>query len=300
MTRSVGPRIDAHLHLWDLDTGGYAWLTPAAGPLYSTFTAHEAQAELETAGMSAAILVQAEDSASDTQSMLAVADAHRWVAGVVGWVPLDEPEQTTGMLDRWMLHPTFCGVRHLVHDDPRENFLELPAVHESLRQVAARGLAFDVPDAWPRILLQAIELAEKIPELTVAIDHLGKPPIVHVGDEETMQRDARLDPEFQAWRELFERAARLPNVVAKVSGLQSSGSPFSVAAVRPAWEVALDAFGPARLMYGGDWPMTVAAGGYQQAWSVYSALIGELNRDEQSQLLFSTAKQAYRVPDRHH
>jgi L-fuconolactonase len=88
---------------------------------------------------------------------------------------------------------------------------------------------------------------------------------------------------------------RLPNVVAKVSGLTLPGVPFTADALRPAWDAALETFGPSRLMYGGDWPITVTAGGYQAAWAVYAELIGELSPAEQSAILHETAAKAYRL-----
>jgi hypothetical protein len=78
------------------------------------------------------------------------------------------------------------------------------------------------------------------------------------------------------WEKALRAVAERPGVVAKVSGLQLAGQPFTTDALREVWDIALDAFGPARLMYGGDWPMTVPAGGYTPHWQVVRALVGEL------------------------
>jgi L-fuconolactonase len=74
------------------------------------------------------------------------------------------------------------------------------------------------------------------------------------------------------------------------------GTPFTVAAVRPAWEVALELFGPERLMWGSDWPMTLLTAGYAGTWAVVGALIGELAAAEQEHLLAGTATRVYRLP----
>ncbi len=81
--------------------------------------------------------------------------------------------------------------------------------------------------------------------------------------------------------------------MAKVSGLQVPCRPFTVDAVRPAWEVALELFGPQRLMWGGDWPLTVLVGGYGHAWGVMSSLVAELSPDEQERVLSGTATSVY-------
>jgi L-fuconolactonase len=272
-------RVDAHLHLWDLDASDYAWLTPDLGVLYRSFAPDEALAELRAAGFDGAVLVQAEDSERDTRFMLEVAEQHPWVDGVVGWVRLDDPRTAEEQLDRWQESPWFCGVRHLVHEDPRE-VLRLPEVLASLCALGARGLAFDVPDAWPRHLDDATEVARRLPDLTVVVDHLAKPPDVGA-------------PEYDLWRSSIAAAAALPNTVAKVSGLQPPGGPLTPGRARPLWETALELFGPSRLLYGSDWPMTTTAGGYQETWRVLSPLIAELSTDEQSEVLGGTASRVY-------
>jgi L-fuconolactonase len=152
--------------------------------------------------------------------------------------------------------------------------------------VATAGLPLDVPDAYPRHLTQTARLAEDLPELAVVVDHLAKPPLGR--------------PEMGEWREQLARTARCPNTVAKVSGLRVPGAPYTVDAVRPAWDAALELFGPERLMFGSDWPVTVpddAHGpqGYRPTVEVLAALIGELSADEQRAVLGSTARRVYRL-----
>ncbi len=132
-------------------------------------------------------------------------------------------------------------------------------------------LPFDVPDAWPRHLQAVCDLADALPELTIVIDHLGKPP--------------RGTAAMNSWEEALRNAAERPNVAAKLSGLQAPGRAFSVDALRPPVHVALDAFGSGRLMYGSDWPMTIGEGGYGSTWPVMSALISELSDSEQDEVL---------------
>ncbi|MDQ4041918.1 MAG: amidohydrolase family protein, partial [Actinomycetota bacterium] len=159
MARTRRAVVDAHLHIWDLARSEYTWLSPDLGPLYATIMPEQAHAELEAAGIASAVLVQAEDSEPDTELMLEAARRHPWIAGVVGWVQLDDPAVAERQLDRWQDQPRFRGVRHLVHDDPRDDFLLLASVRQSLRQLAERGIPFDVPDAWPRHLPATADLA---------------------------------------------------------------------------------------------------------------------------------------------
>jgi L-fuconolactonase len=275
--------IDAHLHLWELAPGAYSWLGPQHGALFRSFGPVEAESVLDAAGVRGAVLVQADDTLADTEAMLAVADSSEWVLGVVGWIPLERPAEAETRLDRFTRNPKFRGVRHLVHDDPRDDFLGLAPVRESLRLVASRGLAFDVPDAFPRHLGATLRLARDLPELTVVLDHLGKPPLGAGPDSGPMAQ----------WRDDFRALAALPNTVAKLSGLHLPGVPYMAAALRPLLGEALEAFGPERLMIGGDWPVSTLGASYERTIGVLLELIGELSDAEQHQVLEGTAARIY-------
>lgn len=273
--------IDAHLHLWDRAASDYAWITPSLGPLFAEFGPAAARAELDAAGIDAAVLVQADDSAADTRFMLDIAREHAWVAGVVGWIPLDDPPAARAALEALGDETALCGIRHLVHDDPRDDFLDLPEVRVSLAAVAEAELAFDVPDAWPRHLDGAGRVARAIPGLAVVIDHLAKPPV------------GRAD--FDEWRRELVAVAALENTFAKFSGLHLPGVEFSRATVGPLLEIALEAFGADRIMYGGDWPMSVPHGGYAPTWTVMRSCLDGLSASERDAVLGSTAARVYRL-----
>lgn len=281
--------LDSHLHLWRLPRSPkdspYGWVTPAMGALFADFTADQAQAELRSSGVQGAVLVQADDTVADTTAMLEVCAAHDWAVATVGWVPLDTPAQATRWLDRWQRHPAFRGVRHLVHDDPRTDFLELPEVLRSLRAVSDRGLTFDVPDAFPAHLRQVAALTRQLPDLVVVIDHLGKPPLAAGPGS----------PDFAEWSEQLRAVAQAPATVAKISGLRIPGARYDVASLTPALEVALEAFGADRLLYGGDWPMTVPAGGYAATLEVLRECLARLTHSEQTAIWSRSAERVYRL-----
>ena len=286
-SRATATTLDAHLHVWDLGRHAYSWLGPQHGGLYASFSPEQAAEALAGCGIGAAVLVQAEDSAAETEYLLAVADIHDWVVGVVGWLPLADPVAAATSLATLRRHPRFCGVRHLVHADPRPDFLDTGPVRESLRHLTAEGLPLDVPDAFPRHLEQVGRLAEDLPDLVVVIDHLAKPPLG--------------SPEMAQWGTQLRRVARSGNTVAKVSGLRIPGAPYTVEALRPAWETALDIFGPERLMFASDWPVTVPEGGhgpqgYRPTYEVLAALVGELPDADQRAIMGGTARRVYRLP----
>lgn len=279
--------IDAHLHVWrlprDPGQGAYRWLTPDLGVLHRDYPAGEAGAELAAAGVGAAVLVQADDTLADTEMMLDVCARHAWAVGVVGWVRLDTPGEAAEQLARWTPNRYFRGVRHLVHDDPRPDFLELAAVRRSLVLLVAADLPLDIPDAFPRHLQQVADLAAAVPDLTVVVDHLGKPPL----------GDGPGSSAFTAWSEQLRAVARRPRTVAKLSGLRIPGARYDVATLAPAIDVALEAFGADRLMYGGDWPMTVPGGGYGPTLEVLRDYVSRLSPGEQDAIWHGTARRVY-------
>ena len=242
------PVTDAHLHLWDLGASPYAWLAGAPAPLRRTVSIEDVRDELRALGVTRVILVQADDTAEDTAHLQATAraiEAHAAETGagiaradVVGWLPLTDPDTVRAALADPARTAHLVGVRHLVHDDPDPGFLDRPDVARSLDLLAGAGLPLDVPDAFERHMAQVVRVAQRHPGLTVVLDHLGKPPL---GDASPMVR----------WREQIEVIAACPNVVAKVSGLATSGNGDFTEAV----EVAVELFGPQRLMVGSDWPI---------------------------------------------
>ena len=93
-------------------------------------------------------------------------------------------------------------------------------------------------------------------------------------------------------------AAENPLVYGKVSGLYSATDDmgaWSTEAIRPFFDRALELFGPERLMYGGDWPIAVLAGGYTRVWDGLRPLFDELGTDERELVLGRTAAEFYRI-----
>ncbi|MFF1876649.1 amidohydrolase family protein [Leifsonia sp. NPDC058230] len=275
--------VDAHLHLWDLDRVSYPWLTEALGPIHRTFSFDEARPQLEQAGVDRVVLVQATNSAEDSEAMFAVAENEDRVAGVVAWIDLLDPRRAAAALDEWAAHPSFVGVRHLIHDESDPDWLAQDAVRTSLALLADRGLAFDVIGVLPRHLEHALALAAELPSLRLVIDHLGTPPV------------GAADPE--PWWTLTSRLAAHPNVFAKLSGLTTLGPSGQADAqsLRPFVDHALDVFGPERVMFGGDWPVSTLAGTYAETWETANELVHGLSATERASVFGGASSSAYRL-----
>lgn len=275
-----GPRIDAHLHIWERAASDYAWLSPA-DELFADFPAERAAVELAASGIGHAILVQADDTELDTRYLLDVAEHNGWVGGVVGWVPLDDPARAVGQLDELASRSALLGIREMIHVKADREYLARPGVRDSLKAVADHELAFDIPDAWPDHLHAVPNLADALPHLTIVVDHLGKPPLSA--------------DEFGTWRNLMIDCASRPNVVTKFSGLSDYSSIRGSDATRAVLDIALAAFGSSRICWGSDWPISTKFGNYASTWSSAAGLVSELSHGEQGDVLFDAAARAYRV-----
>lgn len=277
--------IDAHQHFWNPARVPYDWLGPDLGPINRAIEFPELEPLLAATGVERTVLVQSADNAADTDYMFEVAAAHPEIAAVVGWLPLDDPATVGEHLPALRANPVFVGVRNLIHTKADADWLLRPDVNESLGILAAHDVPFDVVSVLPRHLKHVPTLSERHPDLRMVIDHLSKPPIKAGGDE--------------PWRSLIARAAENPHVYAKVSGLYPAVgdmTDWTADDVRPYLELALDLFGADRLMFGGDWPISVLAGGYVRVWNELNALFDELSPVDRAAILGGTAAAFYRIP----
>jgi L-fuconolactonase len=282
------PVIDAHQHVWDPARAEYDWLGPALAPIDGAMSFEDLAPELRAAGVDFTVQVQSADNVEDTALMRESAAKHPEVAAIVGFAPLDDAAGTAATLDSWAGDSLLVGVRNLIHNKADADWLLRPEVDEALGVLEERGLAFDLVAVLPRHLELVPILSERHPDLRIVIDHLAKPPI-------------GLDSS-EPWSRLLAEAARNPLVYGKVSGLYSATSDiaaWTTDAIRPVFEHALAVFGARRLMYGGDWPISVLAGGYTRVWGGLKPLFDDLADDDREWLLGRTAAEFYRIdPER--
>ncbi|MEV6769266.1 amidohydrolase family protein [Nocardia sp. NPDC051030] len=278
--------VDAHVHVWTIGGGEYRveydWLTETSDVLYRTYTLNDAETEFAEHGIDAAVLVQASDSLAENQALLAAAAAAKRPTAVVGWLPLHRPALTTAALPELLARPEFVGVRHMIHRDPDPEWLMRTEVSESLSQLASAGLVFEAVAERPDLLAQVPVIARAHPELTVVLDHLGKPPIASA--------------HWQPWADLLAAAAAEPNIVAKISGLATvSGEEISASSWQPYVDHALAVFGPNRLMLGGDWPFTLTAASYDTVWRTTLETLAALTAGERALILGEVADRTYNL-----
>ncbi|MEU6431234.1 amidohydrolase family protein [Microbispora sp. NPDC046973] len=279
--------IDAHHHVWDLSRRPQPWLEPPEmAPIRRDFTLSDHASTAARAGIGKSVLVQVLPDAQETREFLASAAETGTVAGVVGWADLTRPD-LADELAALAASPgghLLRGIRHLVQGEPDPRWLTRDEVRRGLRQVAAAGLVYDLL-VLPHQLPAAIETVRAVPELNFVLDHLAKPPIA--------------SGELEPWAGLIGELAAEPNVTAKLSGLitEATWDDWDAVALKPYTAVALDAFGPERLMFGSDWPVCLLAGSLPTwAETVRELLVhAGLSNAERDAVLGATAARTYRL-----
>ena len=240
--------VDAHLHLWDPELLEYAWLT---GSLLRPFGPDELDAAL--AGIPDApgfVFVQAEcapaQSIAEVDWVSSLA-SRVGVRGIVARAPLEDPAETDRHLAAYAERPIVVGVRRLLQSEP-DGFAARPGFRAAAQAVASAGLTFDAC-VQAHQLPDVVALADAVPDLTIVLDHLGKPAVGSA--------DAAAPAAGTPWASALAELAERPNVVCKLSGLPAEArGEWSAAQLRPFLDVALEAFGPERLLFGGDWPVS--------------------------------------------
>jgi L-fuconolactonase len=186
-------------------------------------------------------------------------------------------------LEKLKAFPLVKGVRRLIQSEP-DGFSRRPEFIQGVQLLAHYDFSFDICIVHTQ-MADLIELASQCPGVDFVLDHLGKPPIV----------DKQLEP----WATHLRALAQLPHVSCKLSGLvtEADHHNWTETDLQPYLEIALDAFGPRRLMFGGDWPVSTLATSYQRWVETANALLPALSEADQYRLFFENARTFYRLDE---
>ena len=274
--------LDSHHHLWRYDPVRLPWISDGMPALKRDYGAADLEAAIAGTGVERTLLVHAQQNVEETEWMLDVARAHPRIAGVVGWVPLVEPD-VEATIARLAADPRLRGVRHIVHDEPDDRFILRDDFNRGVARLRAFGLVYDVL-IFAKHLPYAIAFADRHPDQPFVVDHVGKPTI----------RAAAFD---RAWADGLRELARRPHLTCKLSGLVTEvrDPGWNAALLQPYVDVALEAFGPSRLMFGTDWPVCRLKCEYADWVDAVRGFVAPLSADEQAAILGGTAQRVYGV-----
>jgi L-fuconolactonase len=281
MTAPAAARVDTHQHFWRYDPAEYSWIDDSMTALRRDCLPDEAEREMAGAGFDACVAVQARQTLEETRWLLALADAHPSIAGVVGWIDL-QADDARRQLELFADHPKLVGIRHIVQSEPDDRFMLRPQFCRGLALLEEFGLAYDIL-VYSRHLPVAAELVERFASQRFVLDHLGKPDIRRGG--------------LHAWERDLRALADCPNVSAKLSGLvtEADWNAWTPDDIRPCLDVAFDCFGAGRLMIGSDWPVCTVAGGYARVMEVVSDYLADRPAHEREAVLGGNAQRFWNL-----
>jgi len=274
-------RIDAHVRFWRYHPAEHQWMSPEMQPVQRDCLPEEVEPLLASRDFDGCVALQSRHKLVETRFLLELADHHPFIAGVVGWVDLRSP-RVAAQLDEFVVHPKFKGVRHILHDEPDDELMLGEDFRRGIAETGARGLSYDLL-VYVAHLPVATQLVDAFPNQRFVIDHIGKPLV----------QNRLLSP----WQERIRELAKRENVVGKISGLMTEvdWNAWRPDDFTPYLEVALDAFGPDRLMIGSDWPMCNLSGDYERVTGVWLDFISRLSPEEQAQVCGGVAERVYRL-----
>jgi L-fuconolactonase len=246
-------RIDAHQHYWKLAWSEYAWMQPHTA-IQRDYGPDDLTPQLQAAGIGATVVVQADATERETDRLIELARRTPTVLGIVGWIDFTAPDAVV-QVERRAKEPLLRGLRPMLElvDDPE--WILQPQFGPVLQAMVRTGLCFDAL-IQPRHLPAITAMIDRHPNLSVVIDHGGKPDLALQG---------RQTVAFARWRDGMRALAAHSHVHCKLSGLLTLAPPdWTNDDILPAAETLLDLFGPDRLIWGSDWPVVTLAGTYQQ------------------------------------
>ena len=276
--------VDSHQHFWSLSTPWFDWPTRDLKPIYRDYAPSDLRPQIEAAGVSKTVIVQAAPHLEETTFILGIADETDFVAGVVGWIDLEQPGHLAD-LERFADNSKFRGVRPMIQSIPDVNWMLRPGLQPSLTAVERLGLTFDALVKPPH-LEALVAFVDRYPNLPVVVDHGAKPEIAKGRDG------------FDAWADRIAAVAERPQVFCKLSGLLTeAGERTGVEDLRPFVDHLIDVFGPQRLMWGSDWPVVELAAPYSDWLAQARVFVARLSESEQKLILGDVARMFYGLQD---
>jgi L-fuconolactonase len=271
-------RIDAHQHFWNHDPSRDSWITDDMSVLRRNFLPTDLLPKLRQNKIDGTIAVQVVQSESETRFLLSLAEQHSFIVGVVGWIDLAAPS----IEERLAFFRNFeklCGFRHIVQAEPDE-FMFRADFRRGIAALARFGFTYDIL-IYPKQLPAAVELAASYPEQKFVLDHLAKPEV----------RSAKI----RDWERQIRQLAACPNVFCKLSGLitEADWTSWQPEDFKEYLDIAFEAFGTQRLMFGSDWPVCLLAGNYTKAVQLVSSYIESLSKKTKDAIFGGNAAQFY-------
>lgn len=281
--------VDTHVHLWDPDLLSYPWLetVPAIADRHGPADLRAQEADTQRYELDQIVFMQA-----------GAADAHflreaQWVdelartvepriTGIIADADVHKGAAVEEDLAALQAIPRVKGVRRLIQGQ-NPGYGDADSFIQGVKLLPEFGFTFDICIHHPQ-LGEAIRLVKACPEVEFVLDHIAKPDIK--------------GQVFEPWKSQMQSMAALPNVVCKISGMvtEADHENWRPAHLQPYVDHVIECFGIDRVIYGGDWPVSLLAA---RSWGHWVDTLGDLTAwltdAEKDRLFHANARRVYRL-----
>jgi len=285
------PFVDTHFHLHDLKRPElrYIWLErdwvhPLLGDIDALKSQHywiqDFLAEIRFSNVPKAIHVQAAlgtvDPVNETQWLQAFARQFGYPHAIVAECHLNQPD-AQAVLERHLQYENVRGIRDF---GPGEYLLD-PSWRAGFKLLGKLNLVSCI-DTRPERAAQLFDLATAHPDVQICVDHCALP----------QKRDKVY---FQMWRQALGTLAGAHNITMKISGLGMCDPRWTLDSLRPWILSCVEIFGPARVVFGSNWPVDRQYSSYPDLVNAYRTILGGFSDAEQLAMLSGNAERLFRI-----
>jgi L-fuconolactonase len=275
--------LDAHQHFWQYRACEYPWIDDSMNTLKRDFLPNDLKPELLRFDIGGTIAVQARQNLEETHWLLDLAKKNDFIKGVVGWVDLCSSDVKT-QLEKISGQSKLVGVRHVVHDEPDDQFMARSDFQKGISLLSEYNLTYDLL-VFPKHLPLATQLVINFPQQIFVLDHIAKPHIKQ-GIHSPWDKDIR-------------KLAESPNVFCKLSGMvtEADWNNWQSKDFSYYLDCVFECFGPERLMFGSDWPVCTLAAKYKQVISILFDYLAQHDPEVQAKILGENCAGVYGISE---
>jgi L-fuconolactonase len=271
--------IDSHQHFWNYNPVRDAWITDEMKIIQRNFLPNDLAPVYKQNNVAGCVAVQADQSETETEFLLSLANDHDFILGVVGWVDL-RSDSLEGRLQYFESFKKLKGFRHIAQSE-QNGFLISQKFERGIEFLTAHNFTYDIL-IYPHQLQDAIELVRKHPQQKFVVDHLAKPVI--------------REKEFDSWAMSIKNLAVQPNVYCKLSGMTTEAKKeWTNEDFRAYLDFAINQFGTSRVMYGSDWPVCLVAATYRQQLNIIEEYFKPFSESEKHLIMNENAVRFYNL-----
>lgn len=273
--------IDSHQHFWTFDPIRDSWITDDMSVIQRNFYPQDLYPTLRQNGIDACVAVQADQSLTETQFLLDLANENDFIKAVVGWIDL-QADAIDEQLQEWKSAKKLAGFRHVLQAEPDVDYMLRPNFLRGISKLKNHRFTYDIL-IFPKHLATTQKFVAQFPDQPFVLDHLAKPYI-----------KAGLIDE---WKNDIKSLAKFENLQCKVSGIitEADWKNWTYEQIKPYLDVVFDAFGTDRIMFGSDWPVCLVAGEYAQVKGIIETYTEGFSDSEKNKVFGENAAKFYGI-----